>query len=332
MNEKTCANHPTEKALATCGSCGRGLCGECWCRNVDALPWCELCLHHLTSVGRGQAITVTFALLCSTASTIVWRWEQRHPHRLVNHFWLGYCAFGLVGIAYLTFRRPPEIKSVIRARSSVEQAPFQPSGRVGRPYRSALQRSVMFVASPVSGLWTTTILLLCMAASAVAISGILKLPFWVEAEWVIVAWWIMWSLTLSTLLYRGWRLSDDHILAPPRTPWSQSGGAKPRLADGCNSGCDFIGCSDAGGLGEVLVALLVFVLLVIAAWFFVELLLPTLFSYAYYLVRTSLARVANDRHGCEAKFGAAIGWGTFWASLYAIPFAVVVLVIHIIMR
>jgi hypothetical protein len=41
-----------------------------------------------------------------------------------------------------------------------------------------------------------------------------------------------------------------------------------------------------------------------------------------------LARVANDRHGCEGDVPRALAWGGLWAAVYTAPIAGVVWVLH----
>ena len=41
-----------------------------------------------------------------------------------------------------------------------------------------------------------------------------------------------------------------------------------------------------------------------------------------------LARVANDRHGCEGDVPRALAWGGLWAAVYTAPTAGVVWVLH----
>lgn len=165
----------------------------------------------------------------------------------------------------------------------------------GRRFRAALRQATVIAASPVSGLWTSCLLMACMVGVAIAIPGILHLPKWVEAESVLFAWWLLWVLTLAILLYRGWRISDDHVLAKPRTPWSlrdtgaEPAGGRKRGGPGCDpsSGCLEFGCSD--GLVEGLAAILILAVVALGAWVFVELVAPALFFFVYFLVRNSLA-------------------------------------------
>jgi hypothetical protein len=188
-------------------------------------------------------------------------------------------------------------------------APAAAAATRPHPYRSRLRAASRLVASPVSGLWTASLLLACMTVVAVALPGLLNLPRWLETEAVVATWRTIWSAVLTTLLYRGWRLSDDHVLAPPRAPWRRSEeNPWAGRSDGALNGCDLVGCFDVDGCGAVALALaaVAFGFILAAAWLVIELALPALFFVAYLLVRTSLARVANDHHGCEGRLGRAL--------------------------
>jgi hypothetical protein len=83
-----------------------------------------------------------------------------------------------------------------------ELPPLPPSVSVGHPYRAALHRTAIILASPVSGRWTATLLIACMSVVAIALPGLLRLPRWIEAELVLASWWAGWAAVLTTPLYR----------------------------------------------------------------------------------------------------------------------------------
>lgn len=115
-----------------------------------------------------------------------------------------------------------------------------------------------------------------------------------------------------------------------RVPWDRSrkGSKSEALSDALSWGCDPLGCGDLTGCGETAFVLTLVAAILGAVWLMVELAVPALFFLAYFLVRTSLARVANDHHDCESHLGRALGWGLVWASLYAAPLALVIFVAH----
>jgi hypothetical protein len=328
VTEKKCANHPAVASITRCASCGRPLCGECWLRNVDGAPWCEQCLHHLTSRGGNVALAVAVFLASAGIAALFWRWQRSHPHADGWLLWACFVAIACVGSVYVGTRRPDTPNRVVELRP-LDATTVAPPATPGYPYRSRLRAASRLVASPASGLWTASLLLSCMIVVAVALPGLLSLPRWLETEAVIAAWWAIWTGVLTTLLYRGWRLSDDHVLAPARPPWRTSetnhrtGGSDVSL-----NGCDLVGCGDVDGCGAVALAALAFGLILAAVWLVIELALPALFFVAYVLVRSSLARVANDQHDCEGRLGRALLWAAIWASFYALPLALVIVAIH----
>ena len=50
----------------------------------------------------------------------------------------------------------------------------------------------------------------------------------------------------------------------------------------------------------------------------VELLFPAAFLFSYWLVLKAIARVTNDRHGCDGKLGRAVAYGALWATIYTL--------------
>jgi hypothetical protein len=171
-----------------------------------------------------------------------------------------------------------------------------------------------------------------MVAVALTVPRSLHLQRWLEAEWVVLVWWILWVTLLTFLLYRGWHISDDHVLALPQTLWNddetstKNRGPVDKLLR--------IGCDPTLGLGcgELGVAALVVGTLFFVAWMVVELVLPCLLFLAYFLVRSSLARVANDHHVCEGHLGKSLSWGLIWASFYIMPLAAGIFLVHQLLR
>lgn len=335
MRDETCANHPHVPAAATCASCGRRLCQACWCRNVDDRPWCELCIHHVTSAGNNLSVAVTLVLLSGSFAAVGWRWERAHSH---HHylFWLCFAATSCVGaVLFATLPQGPPARRV-ELRTDGEVRPLTAAAGARR-YRSFAFRASRTVASPVSGRWTAVVLLACMTGVGVALPELLRLPRWVEVESVIAGWWVIWTIALSALLYRGWRLSDDHVLSPPRAPWRVRANPEtladsPRGREGCDpTGCNPTGCDpfgDLGGCSEAITGVMLAIALLGIAWLLIDMVAPVLFFFAYFLLRNSLARVANDHHACEGKLARALGWGAVWATLYCAPIALVIAALH----
>lgn len=197
------------------------------------------------------------------------------------------------------------------------------------PYRAPLRRQLPPPAPRVSATWTVIALLASLGVAALALPRMASLPRWVEAELVVLCWWLVWSAVLSILLYRGFRLEDDWVYFTPWDRWRHRAKNNPSSessppASSTKSKYD-IGCAD--DLDAVLVLLVFFVLLG-AAWAFVELALPLAFMLAYMLILRALRRVAKDRHGCKGRLGPALGWGVLWATIYVAPLGGVILLLE----
>jgi len=238
------------------------------------------------------------------------------------------------GAIYFGTRKPRPCGFSLEQRKGQSAALDGRGPRVRKPLHTTLARSLTLVASPLSGLWTSTLLIACMIAVALTVPHRLHLSRWIETEWVVLAWWSIWAALLTLLLYRGWHISDDHVLALPRTIWNDNAtNSHDSKRDWCNPGCDpTIGCSDGIGCGEAIFAAVIVTALVLASWFVVEFLVPSLFFLVYFLVRSSLARIANDRHDCQAHFAKSLSWGVLWATIYALPMAVMIFVVHEFLR
>jgi hypothetical protein len=175
----------------------------------------------------------------------------------------------------------------------------------------------------VSGKWTVLWLLLCFILTGVLIPLVLKLPKWVEFEIVVACWWVLWAIVLTKLLYSGEQVSDDHRHHKPRD-WF---GLKKSEGSSGNWG-DLSGCGAADGEGcLVLLGLIVALILV---WFLVEIAIPIVFLMLYFLVRGMLVRVVNDRPGCRGNFGLSAARGALWATVYTLPLALTVWLVHYI--
>lgn len=236
----------------------------------------------------------------------------------------------VVGAIYFGTRKPRPHGFSVEQRKGQSSALDGRGPRFRKPLHTNLARSLTLVASPLSGLWTSTLLIACMIAVALTVPHLLHLPRWIAAEWVVLAWWSIWATLLTLLLYRGWHISDDHVLALPRTIWNDKAtSSRGSKVDWCDP---TIGCSDGIGCGEAIFAAIVVAALLDVSWFVVEFLVPSLFFLIYFLVRSSLARIANDRHDCQAHFAKSLSWGIVWATLYALPMVAMIFVVHEFLR
>lgn len=197
----------------------------------------------------------------------------------------------------------------------------------------------------VSGKTSVLVLVLCFAMTGVLVVPVAgRFPAWIDFEIVLALWWVVWAVTLARYLYTGQRIDDDHTLNPPRL-WffsskttdkshekKQTGQSKSSSSSSSGSGwnlldgfdLDFEGCAVVAG---VIVAVIV---ALIGIWLLVEIVIPGLAFLAYFMIRSMLARVANDQHGCEESLVRSILWGSLWATIYIIPQALLVWFLHAI--
>jgi hypothetical protein len=175
----------------------------------------------------------------------------------------------------------------------------------------------------VSGKWTVLWLLLCFILTGVLIPLVLKLPKWVEFEIVVACWWVLWAIVLTKLLYAGEQVSDDHRHHKPRD-WF---GLKKSEGSSGNWG-DLSGCGSADGEGCLVLLGLIAALILV--WFLIEIAIPVVFLMLYFLVRGMLVSVVNDRPGCRGNFSFSAARGALWATVYTLPLALTIWLIHFI--
>ena len=176
----------------------------------------------------------------------------------------------------------------------------------------------------VSGKWTVFWLLFCLTVTGLLIPLVLKKPLWIELEFVVAAWWLLWAIVLTKLLYQGEQIADDHQQHKPRDWFGLTKNSGPSGSDfsGCGSGADAEGCL-------VLLGLIVALFLV---WILIEFALPIVFFMLYFLIRAMLVHVVHDRPRCQGNFGLAAFRGCLWAAIYTVPLAGTVWLVHFIMR
>jgi len=183
-----------------------------------------------------------------------------------------------------------------------------------------------------SGRTAALLLVLCLVfAAAIALPLLKWMPLWLRMETVLAVWWLGWLTALTVLLYRGALVDDDVSFKPPRNwfRWGKGDGVGSGVAEGVSGVGD--GCLTFGeGCGQVVVVVIALVLAVGAFWLLIELVLPLLLVAAFTPLRALLARVAHDDHGCEGKFGRALQYGAFWATVYVAPLAGAVWLGHVL--
>lgn len=337
-NADRCKDHPDVSALARCASCDRLLCDECYRFRLDERPACARCAYESATRTR-RRVSFASAFLCVTWGGAVWatrRWELWDEHAVLLVL-LGVAALLVAGFIARSAQRAHQ--PVLENRDRDEHAPPELDHR-GSPFRANARRVMMAASPKVSGRATAMVLVASLAASATLLPASMKLPRWLEVEAVLAAWWAIVTATLVALLYRGFRLRDDWVYL---SPWSRPAGldeASP-AADGKTSrrkwsaldGCGLDGCTlDGEGFVAVLIILAALGAGLVASWVLVELLLPVAFMLMYWLFMRAIGRVANDRHGCEGRALAALGWGALWATVYVAPIALLTWGFHAVRR
>jgi hypothetical protein len=293
-------------------------------------------------------MAVTVLLTGGAVVLAVARLEARRGGEPSTVF-LACVALGILGVAgFIVSRRRTQPRVEAREHGAPlegESAARAARGR-GGPYRAAGPFRRAPALPPLSGRLTALALLLSLGFTALVVPFAMRLPRWVEAEVVLGTWWLTWAVALATMLYRGQRVVDDHRFDPhlwlpgsdaedtsTSGPAARSGNpGEPKKSGGWGlSGLDGLGSLDEGCLYILGAALLIGVA-VVTAWLLVELVVPALFTLAYMLLVRAMARVTNDRHGCQGEPLRAVAYGALWATAYVVPLGLVVLVVHAIWR
>jgi hypothetical protein len=179
----------------------------------------------------------------------------------------------------------------------------------------------------LSGAASAVALFACFALTGLLVPLVLRKPLWIDAEFVVASWWLVWVIALTVILYRGHKVSDDHAMKSPRS-W----GLREKLrgwgwaSDASDVGGWFL---DSEACAVVALILLALPLLVLLIWALLEVAIPGIAFIAYILLRGQLANVANDKHGCQGRPLRAAAWGILWATLYTAPLAALVWFVHL---
>jgi hypothetical protein len=178
---------------------------------------------------------------------------------------------------------------------------------------------------------------MCCGFCALTMPFALHLPRWVEAEIVFGASWFVWAAVLTSTLYRGERIADDHRFEP--SLWfleEKPGPAGVRAKSGADKpGGGWGSIGNIGDIGEAFVllgAILLACVAVLTAWLLVELVIPALFTLAYLLLIRALKLATNDGTGCRGDLGRSLRRGALFATLYVGPLLVLAAIIHLVAR
>jgi hypothetical protein len=157
-----------------------------------------------------------------------------------------------------------------------------------------------------------------------------RFPPWVDFEFVLAAWWVIWAVALTTLLYRGLSISDDHRVGQTRNWFANLFGPRP-LHESRGSGWWWWPTYDLAGPESCLVGIGLIVgisLAVVATWLLVEVLIPAWAFVMYFLIRGMLASAVNGAGHCAGRLGRGLAYGLLWATVYTAPLAILVWAAH----
>ncbi len=339
MSRKTaCKAHPMRAARAACSQCNGRLCNECYRFRLNGKPACAACAYGASTRGRRwTSLAVSFAGLSLVALTTgIRRYDlgSRHPEYVVL-FLVG----GAIVTVMLLLGARDQTATVTKRLVDEEEDESVRFDGSQNPYRGRVKKTLSHVAPRVSGATTAAIVAGSFVTSAVLLPTALKLPTWVEAELVIVVWWLVWTVLLTVLLVRGYRLADDWVHF---SPWERPSPdetkpstptAKASKGSGFEWGCSD-GCSGIDGEGALVVLVVGAALALVfgAAWVLVEIAVPLVCVTVYATVLRAIGRVARDNHHCEGELARSLGWGALWASVYVLPLAVLTWLLHLAMR
>jgi hypothetical protein len=206
--------------------------------------------------------------------------------------------------------------------------------------QTAIRRVLKKIQLPlISGKASALALFACLvvACTLVFLIGMtLQLPPWIRFELVMAVWWLVWALALAHVLYRGVRVSDDLSLHEPRSWFFRGNQNQAAKKNRPSSGSSWFYWGDVGYIGDgegcawVIGIVLAIGVALVLAWLLVEIIVPVLAFLFYAMIRGMLARIANDEHGCTNQPLRALSWGALWATVYTVPLALLVWVIHLI--
>ena len=134
---------------------------------------------------------------------------------------------------------------------------------------------------------------------------------------VLGAWWLVWVIGLTWLLFRGHHVEDD-------AEWMGKGRGRWRDWGDCLNVPD-LGCAVDEGCATILLAIVAFLLLGLAFLLLIELLIPAIALLLLLSIGGMFARAVNDNHHCEGNLGLSVLWGAIWATVYIGPLAAIVI-------
>jgi hypothetical protein len=310
------------------------MCDGCWRFLEGDAPVCVACASFLgTRRARVISLTVSALLLAGVMTFFASR------HMSADLAWgavLGLALGSVVAVSVALGQLRSTSGPAVRAREDSGDVEVPLPGQ--QPYRSTVRVVASRALTRLSGATTTLVIAVSGLATASLVPVTLRLPRWEKIEVVLAGWWLIGVCSLTGLLLRGVKLTDDYAYTAPRLPGSGgSAGEGPRgsskstsgVDTGClDPGCADPGCADSEGCAGIVVGVLVVAVGFALAWALVELVAPLVFFLLYTLITRAVARATRDAHGCEGDFFRSLRYGAAWATAYFLPIAAVVWVVH----
>ncbi len=196
------------------------------------------------------------------------------------------------------------------------------ANRLSTETRASLERAVPRVSA-----WALSgYLVVVLVFAALVLPLVLHRAAWVEAEIVVLAWFVIWATLLSWLAYRGAVLDE---VDDSRRAW----GIRDRLKNVGNAWDVSAGTwPDAGeGIVGCLAIIVAVIVVLVIAWLFISFVLPVILIALLVLVRSLVGQVTRTADRTRGQLPGSILRGAFWAAVYTVPFAVGIWVLHAIL-
>jgi hypothetical protein len=171
------------------------------------------------------------------------------------------------------------------------------------------------------------VLLTLLALAAFLVPLPMHRPAWIEAEAVVVVWWLVWAGALSWLLYTGVGLRDDFRVNGS----DDNSGPWWRHMSHLDFGNLDVGGMDESGCVTMLVGIVLVGLLILVGWILLEVIFPLVIPLTYGVMLLLLTRVVHRHASCRGQLLKAMAFGAGWASLYTLPLVMGVAVVHLIL-
>ena len=176
--------------------------------------------------------------------------------------------------------------------------------------------------SGVSGRRSALVLLALLVGSGVLVPLALHRALWVDAEAVLGAWFVIWTIALEWLGVAGRAVERD---------WDDGHDRRGSGGDhsfGCGNG---LGAIDLGGtdLGEGCAGPIFGLLVIVVAAIVLSWLVPIMALVLYAAVRALLNRVGDHAEATRGRLVPALRNAALWAGVYTAPLALGVWALHV---